>query len=262
MRIRDGVPKDRNSWGKGITKGDYLLLGTGLFFFLLSGMVWFFVEKGTRWESLETWIVAWTGGKQARGVVWYAATTLSDLGHGLFLGALLWNLWIWGMNRERLQEGILWLLFSGLACSFLKFLVDRDRPFGAGPHSWPSGHSAAVFSMALFLGKGCRRPWAALYLFLSVLVGGSRVFHLRHYPSDVLGGFGLAALLGPLVRRIPPFFPKALEERFPRQVALGIGLFVFLVGVQGMPQRPDPSVGFVGILLFLGLSGLFQEKGA
>ncbi len=259
MRIKEGWDDGGGSQGWESWRRDALFLAGGILLLVLSWAVWFFLERGPKWEPIESWVVTWTGGANARGLVWYSATILSDLGHGFLLGSLLFVLWIRGMKRARFQEALLWLLLAGLFCALLKVWVGRVRPFGAGTHSWPSGHSAAAFSMALFLATGVRKPWAALFLLLGALIGASRVFHLRHYPSDVLGGFALALFLGPIVHRIPLFLPPSLEASKPRQLGLGVGLFVFLFGIQGFPPRPDLSVGFLGLFLFLGLSGLLGE---
>ncbi len=236
--------------------------GWAIALLLLSWATYTLWEKGHRWESAEHWILTWTGGNGARGPLWYIGTILSDLGHGFFLASLLWVLWIHGLKVSRVQEGVLWLLIAGLVCALIKQVVDRDRPFGAGPYSWPSGHSAAVLSLALFMGTWVRKPWAIAFLSLGFLVGISRIVHLRHFPSDVLGGFSLAFFVGPLVRRVPLLLPSSLEGQKPRVVGLGIGLMVFLLGVQRLPSRPDLSVGFLGILLFLGLVGLLKEREA
>ena len=259
MRITEGWRGGGDSPERGFGRRDALCLLWGLGFLFLSWATWYFFERGPNWEPLERWIVTWTGGENSRGLVWYCANTLSDLGHGFLLGSLLFTMWIQGMKRARLQEALLWLLLVGLLCTLLKYMVGRVRPFGAGLHSWPSGHSASAFSMALFLATGVRKPWAVLFVLLGVLVGVARVFHLRHFPSDVLGGFSLALFLGPLVRRVPLFFPRSLEGKQLRQLGFGLGLFIFLVGVQRLPARPDLSIGFLGIFLFLGLSGLLRE---
>jgi membrane-associated phospholipid phosphatase len=258
MQKQEGIEGGYSSKWR-IRREDALFWALGLALLLLSWVLWFFLERGSRWEALESWIVSVSGGKQARGFIWYSATILSDLGHGFFLGSLLWALWVRGMKRARFQEGVLWFALSGLVCTLLKYLVSRERPFEGGAHSWPSGHSAAVFSVALFLRSVLRKPWGNSVLFLAVLVGASRVFHLRHYPSDVFGGFALAFLLGPIVRRVPLFFPGSLGNLRIRQASFGFGLFVFLLGVQVLPSRQDLSIGFLGLLLFLGLMGIQQE---
>ncbi len=98
----------------------------------------------------------------------------------------------------------------------LKWLVHRARPPEIFPHtmpasySFPSGH--ALFSFAFYVTivliaqhhvRG-RLPVVALWAgatCLVVLIGASRLFLGVHYPSDVLGGYLVAAFCICVVRR-------------------------------------------------------------
>ena len=98
------------------------------------------------------------------------------------------------------------ILGANLSTEVLKHLVvapTSASPFTRGmswlqAHSWPSGHSTAVMSLALasVLAAPARlRPAvAALGAALAVAVGYSLLARLVHYPSDVLGGFLVAAI--------------------------------------------------------------------
>lgn len=101
---------------------------------------------------------------------------------------------------------------AGLFVLVLKYLLGRARPHAAlllaGPHpqftfdwlalkanfaSFPSGHSAVVFSTAAAFGAlfpKSRVPLACL----AVLVASSRIVLGSHYPSDVLAGGAIATL--------------------------------------------------------------------
>ncbi len=93
------------------------------------------------------------------------------------------------------------LAISHLLVQLVKRTVGRPRPAATdGPliavpdrFSFPSGHAAAVTSLAL--GYGLVFPGAAPALAsLAVVVGVSRVVLGVHYPGDVLAGALLACL--------------------------------------------------------------------
>jgi len=81
-----------------------------------------------------------------------------------------------------------------------KFLVHRLRPHGAG-FGFPSGHAMVSMTAALLVSgaiwpalDGRRKAWATVLVaaFVSVVAVGL-VGRGRHWPSDVLGGWLLAA---------------------------------------------------------------------
>jgi undecaprenyl-diphosphatase len=87
-----------------------------------------------------------------------------------------------------------------------KALFDRHRPFETqlGPpsatHSFPSGHSATAFACATVLASFAPR-WRGPFFLLAALIALSRVYNALHYPTDVLAGGALGALVGLAVLR-------------------------------------------------------------
>ncbi|MEW5724093.1 MAG: phosphatase PAP2 family protein [Thermodesulfobacteriota bacterium] len=125
-------------------------------------------------------------------------------------------------------------LFSGLtygvnAAVFksIKYTVLRTRPLelagailrqspeltGATDPSFPSGHAAISFMMAVFLSARYPRL-SPLFLLLAGLICLSRIYLGLHYPSDVLVGAligaaasGLLLYIGRKTKRLEAWFP-------------------------------------------------------
>ena len=141
------------------------------------------------------------------------------------------------------------VLGANVTTEVLKHLLAAPRPgslFAGGvswlpPASWPSGHSTAVMALVLasVLAASARlRPVvAALGASLAIAVGYSLLATGTHYPSDVLGGFlvaaswtlcAAAALLGAERRRSPE---RASHDRVSIRAALGAPGVVVMAAV-------------------------------
>jgi len=122
---------------------------------------------------------------------------------GLFL---LW--WFgneyWKQRAVALGVGI---LVTALVVMAIKFTVRRSRPEGqwgqiyrsTDPHSFPSGHAARSMMLAV-MALGLGPLWLGLLLLAwAPLVSLARVMLGVHYPSDVIAGMALGAVLGVIV---------------------------------------------------------------
>jgi len=106
------------------------------------------------------------------------------------------------------------LLFGGilttLSVYYLKWEIGRERPSGPTGRlnsSFPSGHTAAAFFVSTYLSK--RYPKLKTPLFIwSTGVGLSRIYLLRHWPSDVLFGAFLGAFWGVVIHQNLNFLEK------------------------------------------------------
>jgi membrane-associated phospholipid phosphatase len=150
------------------------------------------------------------------------ARRISDLGLSGYMfaiaGATLAACWLmrrfWGTSRldlaltlliERSTYILAVLAISGILAQVLKHLVGRARPklmptFGpfhfdlfslkASLASFPSGHAATAFSVAMAV--GWMLPlWRTPLVLLAVLIGLSRIILGAHYVSDVVAGAAL-----------------------------------------------------------------------
>jgi len=143
------------------------------------------------------------------GLLRSLAVVLAHSGDSWFWGAGLIILWLLGDANWK-EWGViqlLWISLLAVLVMSLKFLIRRRRPAGewgaiyrnTDPHSFPSGHAARAFLIAV-LGSWLGPAWLAALLWLwAPLVALARVAMGVHYVSDILGGMvvGVAfALLG------------------------------------------------------------------
>jgi len=91
-----------------------------------------------------------------------------------------------------LCDGILKNIFARPR-PFTRFAVDLLIP---APHSYsfPSGHTASSFTAA-FIIFYYEKKISTFALILASLIGFSRIYLFCHYPSDILGGIILAAII-------------------------------------------------------------------
>jgi membrane-associated phospholipid phosphatase len=120
-------------------------------------------------------------------------------------------------RRHRLwivAEEIFETLGFELATNYaIKLAVDRQNPSGLGSNSFPSGHTAAAFSVATILAY--HYPWyVGLGSFsAATLIVIERFDSQQHFPSDIVAGAGIAMFFAHAVhqyhaskRNCSPFF--------------------------------------------------------
>ena len=137
----------------------------------------------------------------------------------LFLGMLVLAFVLVGGHRRRAARRAVVAagLSAGLALALAQVLarvVDRPRPFVAHPAAvhlftrhaadpgFPSDHATAAFAIAVALLLRDRR-WGAIVLVAAIVLAAGRVAMGVHYPSDVLAGAALGALVA-LALHTPP----------------------------------------------------------
>jgi undecaprenyl-diphosphatase len=138
--------------------------------------------------------------------------TISRIGQGelyFLIGIVL----LFSKKREFKMLGI--ILLAGLTVSYymvgtLKIFVARPRPFvtltnvvllGAMDKtpSFPSGHAASAFMVAVLLSSCFKRH--ILFFLLAALIAFSRVYVGVHYPSDCIAGAVIGIVIGLFLTR-------------------------------------------------------------
>lgn len=116
--------------------------------------------------------------------------------------------WFWGLGlvilwalgnpawKEWAVHELFWISILAILVLILKFTIRRKRPAGdwgavyrnTDPHSFPSGHAARSFLVAV-LGSLLGPQWLAVILWIwAPLVSLARVAMGVHYISDVIAG--------------------------------------------------------------------------
>lgn len=167
------------------------------------------------------------------GFGFWLLSNLSAFGEELLLVAIMGFLY-WGLNKEFGKYVGLNVLIANVWNPLIKNLVLRLRPYfvpgyhvkllrlvdnsadamdvAAQGYSFPSGHAAssvAAYGSLAAHEKKRKLLWALAFL-LPLLVGFSRVFVGAHYPTDVLCGW----LLGALIVALIPWLRRKIRNRW------------------------------------------------
>ncbi len=132
----------------------------------------------------------------------------------MFGGLLI--LWIFDgkVKREQALHAFAAVLLAWVIAQMLKNLLPTTRPFllnGGSPltltvhtdNSFPSGHSAVAFSLAITIWLH-NKKLGFFYLAAAFLVGIGRVFANVHYLLDIVVGGLLGSLVAVIVNKFHP----------------------------------------------------------
>ncbi len=192
----------------------------------MDGNLFFF-----EWEmQLMEWLQAQIG---SSGFLYWLISNLSALGEQLLLVVVMGFLY-WGLNKEFGKYVGVNILMANVWAPMIKNVVLRLRPYfvpgynvkllrlidssadpmdiAAQGYSFPSGHSANAATLygSLAVHEKKRKWLWVLVAVIPLLVGFSRVFVGAHFPTDVLAGWVLGALIVFLV----PWLRRVIKNRW------------------------------------------------
>jgi undecaprenyl-diphosphatase len=162
------------------------------------------LERLQQWDELLCVRVN-RGARQRPVVLLFQA--VSWLGNGIFWYALMLALLL--ADARGAAMPVLHMAFVGAVCTccykMLKHSTVRSRPYQVNPlvsagaavldrFSFPSGHTLHAIAFSLVAGSHYPGLWIVLGFF-TVLTAVSRVALGLHYPSDVIAGGALGALI-------------------------------------------------------------------
>lgn len=105
------------------------------------------------------------------------------------------------VNKKTIVYSWIGLFIALVIVNVLKIIFLRERPFDIGTgYSFPSAHSAAVFSIIPFLIKSFKR-YKYWFFLMGLLVAFSRIYLGYHFLSDVIVGGFLGYFIGEIVSK-------------------------------------------------------------
>ena len=135
------------------------------------------------------------------------AMIFAHSGDSWFWGAGLVVLWLFGVARQWDVYELFWISALAALVMSLKFIIRSRRPEGewgaiyrnTDPHSFPSGHAARAFLIAVIASYFLPAWLVILLWFWAPLVSLARVAMGVHYISDVLAGAVVGVVVALLV---------------------------------------------------------------
>ncbi|MEM4153059.1 MAG: phosphatase PAP2 family protein [Candidatus Pacearchaeota archaeon] len=108
-------------------------------------------------------------------------------------------------RKKQIPSYIISLAVLGILTLTLKFLVARPRPNNSTVHSFPSGHTVAVFASVSFFNK--LKTLQIFWFILSCMFALTRIWFSMHYLSDIVAGAAIGYY-------VPTIIQKMIEKHY------------------------------------------------
>ena len=157
---------------------------------------------------------------------------VTDVGSTVGYLVVLPVLW-WGLSFKLGVRLFVALVLSVYVNALLKDVIALPRPFlyadianlrAPDEYSFPSGHAQSAMVFWGLLALHFRQRWFTLFATVMILlVGFSRVYLGVHFPTDVLGGWVMGALIVfGFVRWSPPLVARVTRLEVSKQLWLAL----------------------------------------
>lgn len=183
----------------------FFMIGTGIFVFLTGKENSFQAINGNHHASLDLFFKYFT--HAGDGIMWiplalYCIFFKKEFILPVIIGILLSTLFTHLLKRVVYPDELRPITY--LTENFPVHVVEGVKMRRA--HSFPSGHTATAFTMAVLLSPMLnKKAWAYILPLLALLAGYSRVYLAQHFVTDVLAGMGIgltSAILSLQIQRI------------------------------------------------------------
>ena len=193
---------------------------------------------------------------------------LTSLGDKEFF-LLLMPVVYWCIGRQTGARLFMLLLISAYLNESAKLLADQPRPFSYDPRvikfvhedsgGFPSGHTQSAVVVWGYLAWCFKKPLLWLLAgFLILAIPLSRIYLGAHFPSDLLGGYVIGALVLFLFIRLGPFWEAWFSRKgIYSQLVASIGLPALLIVF--IPSGNDGLLTAVGALMGVA-TGIVLER--
>jgi PAP2 family protein len=121
--------------------------------------------------------------------------------------------------KERMLIGAAAYAMTAVFVNSMKYTIRQLRPDNSTRNSFPSGHTATVFTGVEMLYQEYKhsQPWVGITGYVVATgVGLLRIYNNRHWASDVVAGAGIGILSTKLSYLLFPYTSKLLQSKKER----------------------------------------------